>query len=327
MPEKPKMPNLANPLSTTSFAQGLILLRRCGIDQENVRLLLKGVFERYKGEIICHSPLPGAEIDSSLLVELELGLPSIVDLLPPSLFLGPTKEYRDYEKMDLRSRKLFSSFDSAIAKIIAALEYILLVYDSVFLEHSFCKEFLGAFGFPEKGWTSRELLFWTVLLPGFHQWAGTKKGTEAVLSRFLETKIIIHENKKGENLIPAELQSSLGKKSCGLGIDWCLGDSFWECESPLKIVVGPVSASEVYDFLPLGSKKKNLDQILIRCLPGQLRWDVALKLKEKEKNFSVGKKTLNCVLGYSTYLNHSVSCSYDPQKDLDPEGDRLSITE
>jgi len=304
MPEKPKMPNLANPVSSILFAHGLLLLKRCGIAQEDVRLLLKGVFESYKGEVIGHSPPPGAEIDSNQQIELELGLPSIVDLLPPSLFLGPTKEYRDYEKMDLRSRKLFACFDSATAKIIAALEYILLVYDSVFLEHSFSEEFLGAFGFPEKGWTSRELLFWTVLLPGFHRWAGTKKGTETVLSRFLETKIIIHENRKGENLIPAELQSSLGKKSCRLGIDWSLGDSFWECESSLKIVVGPVSASEVYDFLPLGSKKKNLDQILIHCLPGQLRWDVALKLKQEEKNFSIGKNTLNCVLGYSTYLNN-----------------------
>lgn len=301
---KVKLPDLVNPLSPASFAHTLIWLRRCGIDLENVRVLMKGVFENYKGEIIAHSPPAGTEADSSTMIVLEVGCPSMVDLLPPSLFFDPRKKYRDFDRMELRSRKLFSCFDSAIGKIIAILEYILLVYDSVFLERSFSKEFLGAFGFPEEGWNSEELFLWTVLLPCFHQWAGTKKGTEEVLSRLLGTKIRIEENKRGDNSLPRKIQSFLGEDSCKLGQNLTLGNSFSECESSFKVVIGPISAYQVHDFLPHGFKKKKLDRILNHCVPGQLRWSTALKLKRKEKDFSLGENTLNCVLGYSTYLNN-----------------------
>lgn len=301
---KVKMPDLVNPLTSTSFVHALISLRRGGANLENVRLLLKGVFENYKGEIIGQLPPPDTEINSNRVIELEVGSQSMVDHLPPSLFFDPRKEYRDFDKMELRSRNLFSCFDSMMAKIKATLEYILLVYDSVFLEHSFSKKFLGAFGLPEEGWTSEELFFWTALLPGFHQWAGTKKGTEEVLSKFLGIKIRIEENKRGENGLPIELRSLLGRKSSKLGLDWSLGNCFSECESSFEVVVGPISASEVGDFLPPGLKRKKLDQVLNHCVPGQLRWSVTLKLKQKEKIFCLGENTQNCVLGYSTYLNN-----------------------
>jgi len=301
---KVKMPDLVNPLSSASFVHTFISLRRCGVKLENLRLLLKGVFENYKGEIIGQLLPPGTEINSDTVIELEVGSPSMVDQLPSSLFFDPRKEYRDFDKMESRSRELFSCFDSIIAKTIATLEYILLVYDSVFIEHSFSKKFLGAFGFPEEEWTSDELFSWTVLLPGFHLWAGTKRGTEQVLSKFLGVKIRIEENKRSEDSLPQKLQSRLGEKSGELGMNWCLGDCFSECESSFKVVIGPISASEVHDFLPPGLKRKKLDRILYHCLPGQLRWSKAVRLKRKERKLSLGEKTQNCVLGYSTYLNN-----------------------
>jgi hypothetical protein len=299
------MPDLVGPGSSTSFIHTLAWLKRVGVSLDNIRLLLKGVFENYKGEIINHLPPPGAEIDSSTVALLGIGSASMVDQLPPSLFFVPRREYLDLDKMELESRKLFSCFDSAIAKITATLEYVLLVYDSVFLEESFSERFVGAFGFPEEGWNSEELFLWTMFLPGFHQWAGTKKGTQEVLSKLFGIQFRIKENERGENSLPPEVQSLLGKRWSQLGSDWSLGNSFSECESSFRVVIGPISACQVRDFLPLGAKRKKLDRILNHCVPGQLRWGVALKLKEKEKIFSLGESTHNCVLGYSTYLNRS----------------------
>lgn len=298
------MPDLANPGSSTPFVHKLAGLKRVGVALENVRLLLNGEFENYKGEIIHQLPPPGEEIDPSAVMLLVVGCSSMVDQLPPSLFFVPRKRYVDFDKMELESRKLFSCFDSMMSKIKATLEYILLVYDSVFLERTFSKRFIGAFGFPEDGWSSEELFFWMMLLPGFHRWAGTKKGTEEVLAQFLNTRVRIKENQKGENNLPIELQSLLGERSNRLGLDWFLGNCFSECESSFKVIIGPVSVSQVRDFLPLGPKRKKLDRILNHCVPGQLRWNVALELKQKEKNFTLGETTPNCVLGYSAYLKN-----------------------
>lgn len=304
MAAKVKMPDLARAGSSTPFVHTLAWLKKEGVGLDNVRLLLKGIFDNYKGEIINHLPPPGAEIDSSAVTLLVVGSASMVDELPPSLFFVPRKKYLDLDKMELESRKFFSCFDSMIAKKMAVLEYILLAYDFVFSEESFSKRFIGAFGFPEDGWNSEELLFWMMSLPGFHQWAGTKRGTERVLSKCLGMHVRIKENQRGENSLPAEVQSLLGKRWSRLGSDWSLGTSFSECESSFKVMIGPISASQVRDFLPLGLMRKKLDRILKHCVPGQLRWRLALKLKRRERSFTVGETSSNCVLGYSTYLQN-----------------------
>ncbi len=301
---KLKMPDLAKAGSSTSFIHILAWLKKAGISLDNVKLLLKGVFENYKGEIINHLPPPGAEIDSSTVALLVIGSPSMVDQLPPSVFFAPRKRYMDLDKMELESRKLFSCFDSTIAKKLAVLEYILLTYDFVFSEESFSRRFVRAFGFPEDGWNSEEMSLWMMLLPGFHQWAGTKRGTEQVLSKSLGTYVRIKEHQRGENGLPGEVQSLLGKRWSKLGSDWSLGKSFSECESCFKVIIGPISACRVRDFLPWGPMRKKLDRILKHCVPGQLRWSVSLKLKRRERSFSVGEKSSNCFLGHSTYLQN-----------------------
>jgi|GEM_PF-4866436 len=301
MATKVIMPDLANPHSPVQFIQALLRLKRHGVSLDNVRLLLKGVFESYKGEIAHHLPPPGEEIDSSAVILLFAASSSMVDQLPPSLFLAPRKKYSDYATMELESRKLFSCFDSTIAKMAATLRYVLLVYNSVFTEISFSRQFIRAFGFPSEGWSPEELLLWAKLLPSYHQWGGTKKGTEEVLSRFLQAKVRIKEQEKGENSLPPELLSRLGRRASRLGSDWSLGSRCSECESTFGVIVGPISVARVRDFLPIGQKRKKLDRILKCCVPGQLRWNVTVRLRQKEKGFSLGGSTANCVLGYSTY--------------------------
>lgn len=298
------MPPLANPLSPSSLIHAVLWLKKLGVSADNLRLLFKGVFESYKGEISKHLPSSGMEIDPSTLIQLEVASASMVDQLPFSLFFDPNQKHLDLEKTEFRARELFSIFDATMAKIKTTLEYILLVYNFVFVEPSFSKNFVRAFGFPEDEWNSEELFFWMLLLPGFHQWAGTKKGTEKVLSIFLGTKVKIEENQRGENSLPVELQSCLGIRGSKLGSDWSLGNSFSECDSSFKVMIGPISATQVRDFLPLRLKRKKLDLILEHCVPGQLRWSIDLKLKRKERNFSLGENTPNCVLGYSTYFKN-----------------------
>lgn len=305
METKPTMPQLANPLSPSSLVHAILLLKRSGVSPERVRLLLRGEFESYKGEIAKHLPSAKTEMDPSTLVQLDLASPSMVDQLPPSLFFDPAKKQVDFEKIELRARELFSPFDSAMAKLKASLEYIILVYKFIFTEPLFSKRFINTFNFPDKEWSPEELFFWMLLLPGFHQWAGTKTGTEKVLSIFLETKVRIKENQIGKNELPRELQSSLGGCGSRLGRDWSLGNHFTECDSSLKVIIGPVSVSKVKDFLPSGIRRKKLDLILDNCVPGQLRWSVTLKIKDKERSFSLGEQSPNCVLGYSTYLRNT----------------------
>jgi len=303
MNTKISLPHLANPHSPSSLVHAVLWLRKSGIDLENLRLLFKGPFENYKGEITGQLPLPG-EVEPFKEIRLELAAASMVDQLPFSLFFDPNKKYVELDKTELKSRELFSSFDSTMAKTKTILEYILLVYDYVFSEPAFSKLFIGAFGFPQEGWDSEELFLWMLLLPGFHQWAGTIRGTSQVLSIFFKAPVRIRENQRGENSLPVDLQSFLGKRYSRLGSDWSLGKGFSECDTSFKVMIGPISLSEVGDFLPQGKKRKKLELILDHSIPGQLRWRVAVKLKRKDQSFTLGKSTSNCVLGYSTYLRN-----------------------
>lgn len=301
MTAKPIMPNLANPHSPVPFIQALSQLKSSGVSLENVRLLLKGVFESYKGEIVHQLPPPGEEIDPPAVILLFAASPSTVDRLPPSLFLAPKEKYADYSTMELESRKFFSCFDSTMTKMAVTLKYVHLVYNSVLAEVSFTRQFVRTFGFPDEGWSAEELFLWASLLPSYHQWGGTKRGTEEVLSRFLRAKVTIQEKRRGENPLPKKLSSRLGGRASRLGSGWSLGSRYSECESTFGVVVGPISAPQVRDFLPPGPKRKKLDRILRYCVPGQLRWNVAVRLRPGEKSFSLGRNTANCVLGYSTY--------------------------
>ncbi|HEX7400806.1 MAG TPA: type VI secretion system baseplate subunit TssG [candidate division Zixibacteria bacterium] len=303
MNTKINLPYLTNPHSPTSLVRAFLWLRKLGIDPENLRLLFKGPFENYKGEITGQIPLPG-EVNTSKEIQLEVALASMVDQLPFSFFLDPNKKQKDLEKTELRSRELLAAFDSMMAQTNTTLEYIHLAYKYVISESSFTRLLIGAFGFPQEGWDSEELLLWMFLLPYFHQWAGTIRGTSRVLSIFLKAPVRIRENQRGENSLPIELQSLLGRRYNRLGSDWSLGKGFSECDTTFQVVIGPISASEVRDFLPPGIKKIKLDLILTHCVPGQLRWKMKVTLKPKERNFTLGESTPNCVLGYSSYLRN-----------------------
>jgi hypothetical protein len=303
MDTKMNLPCLSNPHAPASLVRAVLWLRKLGVEPENLRLFFGGPFESYKGEITGQVPTPG-EVAAFGKIQLEVASASLVDQLPFSVFLDPNKKQEDVERTESKSRELFAAFDSMLAKTTVALEFIRLTYEYVLSETSFTQLLIGAFGFPQEGWNSEEVLSWMFLLPGFHQWAGTIWGTSQVLSIFVRAPVRIRENQRGENHLPIDLQSLLGKRYNRLGSDWSLGAGFSECDTTFLVVIGPISASEARDFRPQGRKRRKLELVLMHCVPGQLRWITRVRLKPQEKNFTLGENTSNSVLGYSTYLRN-----------------------
>lgn len=297
------MPDLVNPQAKINFIQALLTLKRCGVEWENVRLFASGTFENYRGEVVKQEPEPKTEITPSTQITLWVGFPSLFDSLPYQTFFGAKEWHRDTVSLEHRARRFLACFDSSFIRILSRLEYVLLVYNLVFLEKDFCQHFLEAFGFPASAWKEEEILLWMTFLPTFHLWAGTKEETEKVLSTFLQTPFKIEENIKGENQLPPELKSRLGEKLNHLGQNWLLGSGFSECDSTYRINIGPISVDQIKEFLPEERKRKKLERILALSTPGQLRYRVSLKLRQKDKRLSLGKDSKNSLLGYATYLS------------------------
>lgn len=300
---KSLMPNLVSPQARMTFVQALLALKQSGVEWENVRLFSSGTFENYRGEVLKQEPKPNTEITPDTQITLWVGFPSLFDALPYQLFFGAKEWHRDTVRLEQRAREFLACFDSSFIRILSRLEYVLLVYNLVFLEKDFCQHFLEAFDFPKDQWEKEEILLWMIFLPTFHLWAGTKEGTEKVLSAFLQAQSKIEENIPGENQLPLELRSRLGERSNHLGQNWLLGKRFSECDSTYRINICPISADQIKEFLPNHKKRKKLERILALSTPGQLRYKVSLKLKQKDKKFSLGKDSKNSLLGYATYLN------------------------
>ena len=300
---KSLMPDLVNPQARIDFVQALLTLKQCGVEWKNMRLFASGTFENYRGEVVKQEPKPKTEITPSTQVTLWLGFPSIFDSLPYQLFFGAKEWHRDTVNLEQRARKFLACFDSSFIQILSRLEYVLLVYNLVFLEKDFCQHFLEAFGFPISEWEEEEILLWMTFLPTFHLWAGTREETEKILSTFLQARFNIEENIKGENQLPPELKSRPGEKSNHLGQNWLLGSGLSECDSTYRVNIGPISVDQIKEFLPDQGKRKKLERILALSTPGQLQYKVSLKLRQQDKKFSVGKDSKNSLLGYATYLS------------------------
>jgi len=300
---KSYMPDLVNPQARLSFIQSLLTLKQCGVEWENVRLLAAGTFENYKGEIVKQKPEPDTELTPNTQITLWIGFTSLFDILPYQLFFGAKEWHRDTASLEKRAREFLACFDSFFIRILTQLRYLQLVYDLVIIEKHFCQHFLESFGFPADDWEEGEILQWMNFLPTFHLWAGTKKGTEKILSTFLHAQIKIEENIQADDKLPQELRSHLGDNLCRLGENWLLGSRFSECDSAYRINVGPISVEQIKEFLPNKRKRRKMERILALSTPGQLRYKISLKLRQEEKRFALGMDSKNSSLGYSAYLS------------------------
>lgn len=120
--------------------------------------------------------------------------------------------------------------------------------------------------------------------------------------------------------IEEESQTSLGRANCLLGTDAILGSRLWDEQSKFRIVLGPLTLSQLTSFLPNGTSHRPLAE-LIRFLAGlEFDFDLQLILKKEEvPSCGLGITAKNPAwLGWTTWLKTETMTQDDPQLILAP---------
>lgn len=131
-----------------------------------------------------------------------------------------------------------------------------------------------------------------------------KEGLIAIIRDYFLIDVQLDEFVGDWYEIPKDLQCTLSRKSRmnQLGVSSMLGALRWECQSKIRLTLGPLSLSRYVAFLKGGESFKELCAILRNYLDGELACEVSLRLKSGEAPM-LSLEGGRC-LGRTSWLGH-----------------------
>ncbi len=299
---QPIMPDLCNRRFPFHYATALMLLKSLGVDISRIHLKAVGEYENYKGEIRTQQPEPGTPLTERTEISLEVGFQSAVDYMPYQFFYGIDTRHAHGRKWEDDARCLMAPFDGAVLRWTADAGYETLKFTLSAIEENHIIRLLHQFGFDAKKYVdnTRELIFWTTVLPTYHEWAGNPEKVSIILKYIFDYTFEIVENIPSTHEIPSALRSSLGKSWHRLGSELVLGKSFTDLDSCYEVVVCDVSSQDCVEWLPGKSKRVKLERLLELCMPGNLEYKIRIQVSQQ--NTTLGYDAAQAYLGVATYI-------------------------
>ncbi|MGZ8095881.1 MAG: type VI secretion system baseplate subunit TssG [Methylosarcina sp.] len=110
------------------------------------------------------------------------------------------------------------------------------------------------------------------------------EGLESMLYDFFHVPVTIHEFIGEWLAIPEDSYCYLNadRATGQLGVSAIIGNRSWQCQHKFRITLGPLTLAEYEDFLPLGSKVKNILALVTNYVGFEFNWDLNLILKMNE---------------------------------------------
>lgn len=268
------MPDFCNRKVPFHYATALNILMKMGIDINRVDLLAAGPYENYKGQIRSQEPSAGERIESDTRIRLRVGFSAPVDYMPYQFFyglLGPRPTDRSWEE---RSRCFTAPADASLMRSGAWVLNQLLTYCGGLLRATHLRRILRLYDCEVPEGDLAELLFWSVIMPGYHRWAGNAEAVERILGALFGYRFEIVENVENEFEIPVEIRYHLGSEEGRLGRETVLGKSFREFDTTYRVDIEGVGPGEASSFFPGHSKRKKLEWVLGMVMPGHLDYRI-----------------------------------------------------
>ncbi len=307
-----EMPNLVNRRAPVHYVTALNTLMRLGVDITKVDILAVGEYENYHGEIQSQTPAPGTELGRDTRIALSVGYPSAVDQMPYQFFYGLGGVSGDRSGWEERARSMMAPFDAVVIRYEAEALYQTMKLNFGYVVQQHLRRFVELFGVDTGGidLSQRDLLLLAAVLPSFNEWSGNPRLVAEVLELFLGYRFEIVESIPWRYEIPENLQYHLGAGG-RLGRESVLGRDFVNCDSAYQVVIHRVDPADVTGLLPGMQKRRILDWLLRFAMPGDLTYDVKMKLSEMRNPLGSGHRPSR--LGYTTYVRTSRFNSDDPQ--------------
>jgi len=296
------MPDFCNRRFPFHYATALNILTKLGVDINKVDLLAVGKYENYKGEIISQKPAPGTELEHNTEVVLEVGFSSAIDYMPYQFFYGLRGITPTDSSWERKARALMAPFDAAVVRHEAASEFEDLKNSFGFIEFDHLKKFLKIFDytFDDDKINLDEAIIWSSLFPSFHDWAGNPDMVCEVLKYLFGYEFDIRENIYAGHNIPPRCRSHLGAPGDRLGKGLIIGRSFSDYDTGYEVVINGVKPGDMVEFLPGGSKREKIENVLEICMPSNL--EHTIKIKAFEVKGQIGNTRGKSYLGYTSYI-------------------------
>jgi len=295
------MPDFCNRYRPIHFLTALHVLKKAGLNLDNVQIMAVGEFENYRGEIQAQEPAPGTPVKGNTKIVLQIGYPSAVDFMPYQFFYGLAGLTERVSAWENRARELMAPFDAAYIRKLAEADYEMLRFNQNFLDDEHTRRYQELYDFGALDLSSPDdTIRWLALMPAFHFWAGNAQLVGFALEYLFGFKFKIIENVPAEFGIPKEHRYKLGSEKDRLGEGAILGRSFVEYDSTYEVVIEDIDAGEISGFLPGQPLRTRIESVLKFCMPGNL--DFRIKVKTKPHNTKLGRKDNEGYLGYNTYL-------------------------
>lgn len=237
--------------------------------------------------------------DTALLISTNRK--GIFDTLPKRLFLRLDDQYENakartkaIEKQILEARKFFLPYEQAIYHPRIEAEQIEQKYTEQFPE--FIKELWGLPEF-EDCLDDRQRFLLSYLLPEAYRLVGNWQLTGLCFEAILQKPVNLHF------IPPMELDianSETPAFQMRLGIDAVVGDTFKDDMPALEVIVKGITNQDLPDFLPGGTKRRILEELLYSYF---VPLDIPVITKILVTEDSMGFELDTAVLGYNVMLN------------------------
>lgn len=236
----------------------------------------------------------------------------LYDTLPERLFHRPTgrtirgdqwEEIRaEEQQQEEEARQFLLPFDNAINHQRVRIEQ----FEKQALagqDKGFLKEFLAIF------WPASASLQLTEhqqsslfqMTTVAHKAAGNLAWMKDCFEQLLEDSVELIYESVADWLRVETAFASLGEAS--LGVDTIIGTPLWlDQNRRLKINVGPLSSSQMKEYIPNGRKRKIVDFLCGLLVPIEIDWQLVLLTEKSAVGFQLNPSNEAALLGFTTVL-------------------------
>lgn len=253
---------VADALVERGYMPEQIRIIREGIERRGISKDVEDVYQRYSPE------------DLMDYLYIKVNREGLYDVLPKGLFHKSTykRSYKDidtdtekaldeikiHREQEFFARKFFQVFEEAADRMLTDAYRYEARFDRKISNEEFVDLFVNYWPVLKK-LEHNQAVFFMHIIPMLHDIRIDFKAVEEALSYIIEAPVRIEEVKLAAKKAAHQHESRLGE--CRLGVDFVLGNTFDDGLYDLKLIIGPISANRMRDFLETAPGYRILEEL------------------------------------------------------------------
>lgn len=242
---------------------------------------------------------------------IETNREGLYDMLPEGVFhqpigkqLNPDKddvlqEIRAHRQQEFFARRFFQFFEEQADKTMVEAYLFESRYNRMLNYPDFVDLFVPYWPFI-KHLPHKQAVFFIHTIPILHQIRVNAERVGEALSLILDVPIVLQPISLSDKKATHSFESRLGESR--LGVDLVLGNTFDDGEDDLQLLIGPLPAQRMRNFLETGSEYQLLEELCQVFLPADLFVVYEFLIDPEDSAFILSDETHTTYLGINSFL-------------------------